>query len=420
MTTTESLVQEAVDNEAREVITQYLGHEERAVRVSSSRIERMTDNGIVRVMQAAASEITRLEALQVSGAATLSRRRGNPRSTEAELALALCVSSSHAGAVVAAAEALVTRLPRTFELMERGLLDLFRAMEVTEATAWLSDEAARIADTKLAPRLPGKNATQVRKAATYAAKVADPFGDERRTRERREARCLTLTHQESGTATLTLDDAPVEKAVAAYARVDRMAKALKRRGEPRTLDQLRADVALDLLLSTEDGGAAPHIEGFVYLDLTTYLGLNEDPAELAGHGPISASLARDLLGGSETVLRRIITDPLTGQIHDLGRTRYRPTAAMEEFVRVRDRECRRPGCARPGPSLRNRPRHRLALRRPHPHRVAGRLLQLRSPLEGRTGRATRGRILRVDYSVWRDGCCLKNSLGTVLNVPFPP
>ena len=47
------------------------------------------------------------------------------------------------------------------------------------------------------------------------------------------------------------------------------------------------------------------------------------------------------------MLRRIITDPITGQVHDLGRTRYRPTAAIAEFVQVRDRTCRRPGCNRP-------------------------------------------------------------------------
>jgi hypothetical protein len=259
MTTTESFVQDdIIDNEAREVIVSYLGHEERAVRLSSVQVERLTDNGIVRVLRSATSEIARLEALQVRGAAALSRRRGNPRSTEAELSLALRLSPGHAGAVIAAAEALTTRLPRTFELMERGQLDLFRAMKVTDATAWLSDEAARVADAELAPRLPGKNATQVRKAARYAAQQADPEGGNRRTRARLEARGLTLIRQEPGTVTLTLHDAPAEQAVAAYARVDRVAKALKTRDEPRTLDQLRADVALNLLLRGKWRRGAAH------------------------------------------------------------------------------------------------------------------------------------------------------------------
>ena len=46
----------------------------------------------------------------------------------------------------------------------------------------------------------------------------------------------------------------------------------------------------------------------------------------------------------------MITDPLTGQAMELGRTRYRPTAEVDEFVRVRDRECRGIGCSRPAQS----------------------------------------------------------------------
>ena len=346
MSVAEDYAQDLVDCEAREVVAGVLGSE-RALRVSAERIESMSDNGIVRVMRQAAAEIARLEAMQVRGTAALARRRGNARSTEAEVALALCLTPVFAGALVSAAESLVSRFPRTLELMERGKLSLFRAMKVTEATAWLSDDAARAADAALVTRLPGKDPTGVRKAATYAAGKADPEGSDRRSAESRASRALSLTHQESGTATLSLENAPVEKAVAAYARVDRMAKSLKTRDEPRTLDQLRADVALDLLLCAEGGGGEPRLEGFLYLGLDTYLGLNEDPVEFSGHGPIPAALARELLGGPDTVLRRIITDPITGQVHDLGRTRYRPTAAMAEFVQVRDRTCRRPGCNRP-------------------------------------------------------------------------
>jgi hypothetical protein len=347
MTSTGSIVQNITDTEAREALAGYRGSEKLDVGLLSDQVERLTDNGIMRVLKAAAAEVARLQALQLRGVAALSRRRENPRSTEAELSLALCLSPRSAAAVIATAEALTTRLPETFALMERGSLDLLRARKVTVATAWLSDEAARTADAELAPRLPGKNATQVRKAAAYAAQKADPEGDDRRTRMRRENRRFTLTHRQPGTAKLTVNEAPVDKAVAAYTRVDRLARSLKTKEEPRTLDQLRADVTLDLLLCAEGGGATPRIEGYLYMDLHTYLGLNSTPAELSGHGPISAALARELLSGPDTVLRRIITDPLTGQAQDLGRTPYRPTASTAEFVRVRDRECRRPGCTRP-------------------------------------------------------------------------
>ncbi len=60
--------------------------------------------------------------------------------------------------LVAAAEALTTRLPRTLGLMDKGQVDGFGAMKVVTATAWLSDEHALAADALLEDRLPGKNA----------------------------------------------------------------------------------------------------------------------------------------------------------------------------------------------------------------------------------------------------------------------
>ena len=315
MATTDALPGDLFDDEAREVIAGLFDPGERVRRVATTRLEGLSDNGIVRVLKFAAAEIAQLEAMQVRDAAVLARRRRDRTDTAAEVALALCLTDSFAGAFVSAAESLTTRLPQTFALMERGQLNLFRAMKVTDATDWLPDDAARTADAVLAPRLrpkpgqAGKNATQVRKAAAYAAQQADPEGAKRRTDQAREDRKFTLTHQESGTATLSLDDAPVEKAIAAYGRVNRMAKTLKTKDEPRSMDQLRADVALDLLLLADGGGAEPRIEGLLYLSLDTYLGLNENPGQLAGHGPIPAALA--------------------------------------DFVQIRDQTCRRPGCCRP-------------------------------------------------------------------------
>ncbi|WP_039916047.1 HNH endonuclease signature motif containing protein, partial [Amycolatopsis azurea] len=219
------------------------------------------------------------------------------------------------------------------------------AAKVAAATAWLSDENARAVDAVLEDRLAGRNTEQIRKAASHAAGVVDKEGAARRTEHNRAGRRLRVRQGESGVASIEVEDGPVEKVTAAYTRIDREARALKTGGETRTLDQLRADVALDLLLGGQ-GGSRERAEVFLYMDLATYLGLNEDPAELAGHGHIPASLAREIATGADAVLRRIITDPLSGQVLDLGRERYRPTAGVGEFVRVRDRECRRPGCHR--------------------------------------------------------------------------
>ncbi|WP_103746204.1 HNH endonuclease signature motif containing protein, partial [Amycolatopsis lurida] len=243
------------------------------------------------------------------------------------------------------AVALTTRLPRTLGLLDRGEVGGYGAMKVATATAWLSDEDARAVDEVLEDRLPGRNSEQIRKAANHAAVMADREGAARRAERHRAGRRLSIRHGETGVASIEVEDGPVEKVAAAYTRIDREARALKTGNETRTLDQLRADIALDLMLGGQ-GGKSERSEVFLYMDLNTYLGVNEDPAELAGHGHIPASLARHIASGPDTVLRRIVTDPLSGQVLDLGRNRYRPTAGLGEFVRVRDRECRRPGCHR--------------------------------------------------------------------------
>ncbi|RSM71693.1 HNH endonuclease [Amycolatopsis sp. WAC 01375] len=309
-------------------------------------LDSLGDRDVVDVAVAASVGIARLEAVRFRAIGQLGRHRGGVSSVVQEVAFALSVVDRHAGTLVSTAEALTTRLPRTLGLMDRGLVDGFGAAKVAAATSWLSDEDARAADVLLEDRLEGKNSEQVRKAASHAAMTVDREGASRRSEHSRAGRRLTVRHGEAGVASIEVEDGPVEKVAAAYTRIDREARALKTGDEPRTLDQLRADVALDLLLSGQ-GGKSERAEVFLYMDLNTYLGVNEDPAELAGHGHIPASLAREIASGPDTVLRRIITDPLSGQVLDLGRDRYRPTAGVGEFVRVRDRECRRPGCHRP-------------------------------------------------------------------------
>ncbi|WP_052436216.1 HNH endonuclease signature motif containing protein [Georgenia sp. SUBG003] len=82
-----------------------------------------------------------------------------------------------------------------------------------------------------------------------------------------------------------------------------------------------------------------------------YAALEESTAEVAelgGIGPVTPAVARLFaLGGT---WRRIVTDPITGVVHDVGRTSYRPPAEMARYVRERDRTCIRPGCSVPAAS----------------------------------------------------------------------
>jgi hypothetical protein len=108
---------------------------------------------------------------------------------------------------------------------------------------------------------------------------------------------------------------------AALGRVDKFARRLRHGGDARTLDQLRADVATDLLL----GGWLPGDPGFARLgtppaaqvqlvvSLATILGLDQGCAQIPGWGAVSAAQARDLALSAGSIWKRVVTDPLTGR-----------------------------------------------------------------------------------------------------------
>ncbi|MBW0252869.1 HNH endonuclease signature motif containing protein [Cellulomonas sp. PS-H5] len=89
----------------------------------------------------------------------------------------------------------------------------------------------------------------------------------------------------------------------------------------------------------------PGAEVRITIPASTLLGLDDQPAHLDGHGPIDAVQARALAIGG--VWQRVVTDPLTARVLDVGRERYRPPAALAELVRTRDGTCAAPGCRVP-------------------------------------------------------------------------
>ena len=85
----------------------------------------------------------------------------------------------------------------------------------------------------------------------------------------------------------------------------------------------------------------------VTVGLDTLRGIDDEPAELAGFGPIPAADARALAADPESVWFRLVTDPLSGTLLDHGTTRYRPPPSLYEHVYARHRYCQFPGCRVP-------------------------------------------------------------------------
>lgn len=78
---------------------------------------------------------------------------------------------------------------------------------------------------------------------------------------------------------------------------------------------------------------------------STLFGADEQPGWLDGFGPITADASRRI--STEGPWRRLLTDPVTRELLDYGRTTYAPPARLAAFVAARDRTCRLPTCEHP-------------------------------------------------------------------------
>ena len=150
-------------------------------------------------------------------------------------------------------------------------------------------------------------------------------------------RCAYGWLEPDGTGRLTVTG-EAGRVTAALDRVDGLARSLRSGGDARTLEQLRSDVALDLLLvgwASPDqvpeaarptfAGEAPVARVNLVVALTTMLGLDDQPGEIPGHGFVPAAVARSIATATGSVWRRLVTDPVEGTALELSTTRYRPT-----------------------------------------------------------------------------------------------
>ncbi|WP_224786149.1 HNH endonuclease signature motif containing protein [Microbacterium caowuchunii] len=127
--------------------------------------------------------------------------------------------------------------------------------------------------------------------------------------------------------------------------------------DTRTMDQLRADLLLDMLLTAQPGAdptrtddgpgtlGAIRAKVQVLVPALTLLGADEHPADLVGGSPIDAETARTLAGAAPDAWIRVLTHPVSGAVLATD-TRFAETP-LRDFLKARDRHCRFPGCRVP-------------------------------------------------------------------------
>ncbi len=299
---------------------------------------------LVEVAKLSQRLIGRVQAVQLKAMAELRKRRGCDRETADEVGLALAVGRHQADRQIELATQITRRFPRLLAALERGDVDVSKAEKVVETGALLSDEHADQLDAEMESLLAGRDGAAIQRSARYRVDKLDPEGAADRVRRCREDRRVELRFADNGMADLCAY-LPAETACAIYGRIDAIAKSDKTRRDERSLDAIRADVLTELLLGKRQSYRLVQIQ--VTVPVTTLLGARDLPGDLEGYGPIPADIAREMAADPKCTWRRLLTDPPTGQLLEMGRHRYKPPAQLGDYVRARDQRCLVPGCNRP-------------------------------------------------------------------------
>jgi hypothetical protein len=336
-----------------------------------------------------------------------------------EIAVALSLTGSTAGRLLAESLLLVDRLPGTLDALEHGRLGWRHVQVMTDLVAPLSDDLRGIGEERLLSGLADKTPPQLRAAARRVVQRLDAEAISRRVAEAVRGRRVTVYPGDDGMSTLSATlPTPVARAV--QSALEQYADAAAVEGDERTRAQRMVDCLVDLVLRPGEHGLAPvQAQLTVVATIRTLLG-DDEPGEVDGDlvpaemvrelayalgllprpdgesteppeasetadTPESADAAvdaprqadtpgpADLLGLADLLGTRTLrdtalahrpqialADDLTGQLlalTDAAELRagrglgpppespgYRPDAALDRFVRLRDRRCRFPGC----------------------------------------------------------------------------
>lgn len=299
------------------------------------------------------------------------------RVVAAEFGAAFRISDRSVQRMMGEADTIVTMFPAVFASLSAGRISPAHVRVLAEAGAHITDSEARTEyELTALPVAERESASRLRPFAKHLAEQIHP----RSLIERHEAasgeRAVRVSDLPDGMAEL-IATLPGVLAHAAYDRLSAMAREIagasaaeekeatarpvtesadntapvdEQGRDIRTADQLRADIFADLLLAgAPEGHIATGLGAIranvqVVIPVLALLGRSEEPATLAGVGPVDAETARSLAGGAKG-WDRVLTHPISGNV--LATDRYRPGKDLKRVLQVRDQHCRFPGCRMP-------------------------------------------------------------------------
>ena len=271
-----------------------------------------------------------------------------------EIRAALRLTRRSADHELDTALALRDRIPMVLTALKAGDIDLRRAATIVRGTSHLPIEIARLVAAEILESAGRMTTGQLRERIRKLAIDTNPDDADERYQHATEQRRVVSEATDDGTGNIFILDVPPDRMSTARRYVDRIARSLRSPEESRTMDQLRADIAVDLLCGEEPsthgqspGGGHRQAGGSVNLtvDLATLAQLDDRSGHIDGFGPVIADIARKVAAAQRrSTWDFTVTDPKGGRPVATGVTRRRPDAELYRTVTANYQTCVFPGC----------------------------------------------------------------------------
>lgn len=320
----------------------------------------------------------------------------------AEVSLALRLTPAATDRLVVLAHDLANRLPVTATALRGARISEDKARVLGEETSNVSLAIAAQVEERAVPWAPRLTTPRFRRRVRMLVIDTDPEGAAERRDAAMGSRRVGLWDDGEGTAALAGSSLAAGPALEAYHHLDAVARALHRTEEhhisrPRTLEQIRADVFVDLLrghtttmptvpsdpclvpasataplaktiprITPEPGTGSGQLTvvagerealitavGRLHLTIPfdTLIGAGQAAGEAAGYGPLLADVARQLAeralaSPGSTLACWTITDE-RGEAISHGASSYSPSPRMRAAILARHTTCAFPTCGQP-------------------------------------------------------------------------
>jgi hypothetical protein len=266
-----------------------------------------------------------------------------------ELRAALMWTRRAAGNNLGLALDVVERFPLVLSELAAGKIDVPRARTIVSTLAHLETRQIDQITQEVINRATEMTTGQLGAMLRRRAIAVDPDSAEKRYHKGRDDRRVLREANPDGTANIFAYNLGVLTADRIMKQIHHLARAAKTGDDPRSIDQVRADVFVELLTgpSRHQNGPEPTRTGVVDIrvDLTTLAGLNENPGEIPGWGPVISEIARQAAEPNKQ-WQVTVTDnsgrPVWG-----GTTRYRPKLTERRQITTTYITCLFPGCRMP-------------------------------------------------------------------------